>query len=123
MFLGFKGWLDYNTFIMQSCWSNYNFVGVEVASHENDHGEIRSNHAMKNVDWVHKGSRWVCKINGCIDNYVTKQLLHCHLDNKHMLHLEVGKYGRPSTHLGEPRQQNHSFMNVHILNNPHARQK
>ncbi len=26
-----------------------------MASHENDHGEVRLNHAMKNVDWVHRG--------------------------------------------------------------------
>jgi len=40
-----------------------------------------------------------------------------------MLHLEVGKFGRPSIRLREPRQQDHSFMNAHILNNLHASQK
>ncbi len=40
---------------MQNCWSDYNFVGVEMVLHENDHGEIPSNHAMEDVNWVHKG--------------------------------------------------------------------
>jgi len=31
--------------------------------------------------------------------------------------MEVGKYGRPSTHVGGPRQQNHHVMKVSILNN------
>jgi hypothetical protein len=26
-----------------------------VVLHENDHGEIPSNHAMEDVNWVHKG--------------------------------------------------------------------
>jgi hypothetical protein len=78
---------------------------------------------MEDVDWVHERSRWKCKINGCIDIYVAKWLFHQHLDNKHKLHMEVGKYGRPSTHVGAPRQQNHYVMNARILNNPHARQK
>jgi hypothetical protein len=37
--------------------------------------------------------------------------------------MEVGKYGRPFTHVGGPRQQNHHAMNVWILNKPHAKQK
>jgi hypothetical protein len=40
-----------------------------------------------------------------------------------MLHLEVGKFGCPSIRLGGPKQQDHNFMNAHISNNPHARQK
>jgi len=94
-----------------------------MASHKNDHGEIPPNHAMKNVNWVHEGSRWVCNINGCTDNYVAKWLFHCHLDNKHELHLEVGKYGCPFFHPKKPRQQNHDSMNARILRNSHARQK
>jgi hypothetical protein len=94
-----------------------------VVSHESDHGKIPPNHAMEDVNWVHERSRWVCKINGCIDSYTAKWLLHCHLDNKHGLHLEEGKFGCPSTCFGGPRQQYHGSMNVCILNNPHARQK
>jgi hypothetical protein len=37
--------------------------------------------------------------------------------------MELGKFGRPSTRVGGPRQQNHHAMNAQILNNPHARQK
>jgi hypothetical protein len=37
--------------------------------------------------------------------------------------MEVGKFGRPSTRVGGPRQQNHHVVNVRILNNPHVRQK
>jgi len=91
-----------------------------VASHGNDRGKIPPNHVMEDVEWVHEGSRWVCKINGCTDSYAAKWLLHRHLDNKHGLHLEVGKFGCPSIHLGGPKQQDHGSMNVHILNNPLA---
>jgi hypothetical protein len=52
-----------------------------VALDENDHGKIPWKNSMEDVDWVHEGSRWVCKINGCTDNYAAKWLLHCHLDN------------------------------------------
>jgi hypothetical protein len=37
--------------------------------------------------------------------------------------MEVHKFGRPSTCVGGPRQQNHHVMNDQILSNPHARQK
>jgi hypothetical protein len=37
--------------------------------------------------------------------------------------MELGKFGRPSTRVGGPRQQNHHAMNVRILSNPHGRQK
>jgi hypothetical protein len=54
---------------MQSCWSDKKFVGVEVALHENDQGELPSNHAMEDVDWVHEVSRWIYKFNGCTNCY------------------------------------------------------
>ncbi len=44
-------------------------------------------------------------------------MFHCHLDNKHGLHLEVGKSSCPSIHPRGPRQQNHGSMNARILNN------
>jgi len=37
--------------------------------------------------------------------------------------MELCKYGRPSTHVGGLRQQNHHAMNAQILSNPHTRQK
>jgi len=98
-------------------------IGALVASHESDQVEVPPNHAMEDANWVHEGSKWKCKINGCTDAYVVKWLFHQHLDNKHGLRMEVGKSGRPSTRVGGPRQQNHHAMNTQILNNPHARQK
>ncbi len=94
-----------------------------MVSHESDHVEVPLNHAMEDEDWVHERSKWKCKINGCTDTYVAKWLLCQHLDNKHRFHMEVSKYGHPSTHVGGPRQQNHRAMNIQILSNPHARQK
>ncbi len=94
-----------------------------MASHESTQVEVPPNHVMEDVDWVHKGSRWKCKINECIDTYVAKWLLCQHLDNKHELRMEVGKFGHPFTHVGGPRQKNHHVMNAQILNNPHAKQK
>jgi hypothetical protein len=78
---------------------------------------------MEDANWVHEGSKWKCKINGCTNSYVAKWLLCQHLDNKHGLRMELGKFSRPSTRVGGPRQQNHHAMNVRILSNPHTRQK
>jgi hypothetical protein len=94
-----------------------------VASHESDQVEIPPNHAMEDADWVHKRSRWKCKINGCTDTYAVKWLFRQHLDNKHRIFMEVGNFGHPSTRVGGPRQPNHHVMNVQILSNPHARQQ
>jgi hypothetical protein len=92
-----------------------------VASHESDHGKIPPNHAMEDVDWVHEESRWICKFNGCTNNYMAKWLFRQHLDNKHGHHMEVSKFGCP-TRVGGPRQQNHYAMNVRILSNSQTRQ-
>jgi len=94
-----------------------------MASCESGQVEVPPNHAMEDADWVHEGSKWKCKINGCTNTYATKWLLCQHLDNKHGFHMELSKYGRPSTHVGGPRQQNHHVMNARILSNLHARQK
>ncbi len=98
-------------------------VGASMASHESDQVKVPPNHATENANWVHKRSKWKCKINGCINTYAAKWLLYQHLDNKHKLHMEVGKYSCPSTHVGGPTQQNHHAMNVQIMNNPHVMQK
>ncbi len=83
-----------------------------MVSHESNQVEVLPNHAMEDADWVHEGSRWKCKINGCINAYATKWLLCQHLDNKHRLRMEVGKFVRPFIRVGGPRQQNHHVMNV-----------
>jgi hypothetical protein len=102
---------------------NVILVGALVASHESDQIQIPPNHAMEDANWVLERSRWKCKINGCTDTYAAKWLLCQHLDNKHRLHMEVGKFGHPYICVGGPRQQNHHAMNARILNNPHAKQK
>jgi hypothetical protein len=102
---------------------NVVLVGASATSHESDQVEVPPNHGMEDAYWVHKGSKWKCKINGCTNTYAAKWLLHKHLDNKHGLHMELGKSSRPSTRVGGPRQQNHHAMNAQILSNPHARQK
>jgi hypothetical protein len=102
---------------------NVVLVGVSVASHESDQVKVPPNHAMEDADWVHKGSKWKCKINGCTNACVTKWLFCQHLDNKHGLRMELGKSGRLSTYVRGPRQQNHHAMNARILSNLHVRQK
>jgi hypothetical protein len=89
-----------------------------VVSHKSDHEKIPLNLAMEDVDWVHEGSRWICKLNGCTNIYMAKWLFHQHLDNKHGHHMEASKFAHPSTCVGGPKQQNHHAMNVQILNNP-----
>ncbi len=91
---------------------NVVFVGASVASHENDQVEIPPNHAMEDADWVHKRSKWKCKINGCTNAYAAKWLFCQHLDNKHGFRMELSKYGRPFIRVGGPKQQNHHVMNV-----------
>ncbi len=102
---------------------NVVLIGALVASNESDQVEIPPNHAMEDANWVHKRSKWKCKINGCTNTYAAKWLLRQHLDNKHELRIELGKSGHPSTHVGGPRQQNHHAMNARILSNLHAKQK
>jgi len=80
---------------------NVVLIGDSVASHESDQVEIPPNHTMEDANWVHKGSRWKCKINGCTNAYAAKWLLCQHLNNKHMLHMEVGKSSHPSTRVGD----------------------
>ncbi len=94
-----------------------------MTSHESDQVKVPPNHAMEDANWLHEGSRWKCKINGCTNTYVAKWLFRQHLDNKHGLRMEVGKSSRPFTCVGGPRQQNHHTMNIWILSNSHARQK
>jgi hypothetical protein len=101
-----------SSFLLVGLILNVVLVKVLVVSHENDQVEIPPNYAMKDADWAHERSRCKCKINGCTYTYVAKWLFHQHLDNKHNLHMEVGKYGHPSTHVARPRQQNHHVMNV-----------
>jgi hypothetical protein len=38
---------------------------------QNEHG-----HAMEDSEWVHKGSRWCCKVDACINFYAAKWLFH-----------------------------------------------
>jgi len=102
---------------------NVILVGAPVVSHESDQVEVPPNHAMGDADWVHEGSKWKCKINGCTNAYATKWLFRQHLDNKHGLRMELGKSGCPFTRVGGLRQQNHYAMNARILSNPHGRQK
>jgi hypothetical protein len=91
---------------------NVVLVGAPVASYESDQVEVPLNHVMEDANWVHEGSRWKCKINGCTDAYVVEWLLRQHLDNKHRLRMEVAKSTHPSTNVGGPRQQNHHAMNT-----------
>jgi hypothetical protein len=49
---------------MQTCWFNKKIIGAEVVSYKSDHGKVPPNYAMEDVDWVHEGSRWICKFNG-----------------------------------------------------------
>ncbi len=64
-----------------------------------------------------------CKVDACTSFYAPKWLLYQHLEQSHSLRMQIRKSRHPSTHFGGPRQQNHGSMNVHILNNLHAKQK
>jgi hypothetical protein len=85
---------------------------------QNENGDV-----IEDNEWVHKGSRWFCKVDACTCFYAAKWLCCQHLEQTHSLRMQAKKSRCPSTHLGMPRQQKHIFMNVCILNNPHTRQK
>ncbi len=102
---------------------NVVLVGASVASHESDQVEIPPNHAMEDANWVHEGSKWKCKINGCTNVYATKWLFRQHLDSKHGLRMELSKSGCPSTRVKGPRQRNHHAMNALNFEQPARKAK
>jgi len=85
---------------------------------QDEHGN-----AMEDSEWAHKGSRWCCKVDPCTCSYVAKWLFHQHLEQTHSVRMQAKRLGCPFIHLRGPRQQDHGFMNAHILSNPHARKK
>jgi hypothetical protein len=45
-----------------------------------------------------QGIKSICNVNACINSYVSKWLLHQHLDKTHISHMEVGRFEHPFTH-------------------------
>jgi hypothetical protein len=78
---------------------------------------------MGGIEWVHEGSRGYYKVNACTSFYVAKWLFCRHLDQTHGLQMQLCRFGHPYIHLDGFRQQDHTSMNVCILNNLHARKK
>jgi hypothetical protein len=85
---------------------------------QDEHGDV-----MEENEWVHEGSRACRKVNACNNSYVAKWLFCKHLDQANGLQMQLGRFERPSTHPKGLRQQDHTSMNVCILNNLHIRQK
>ncbi len=74
---------------------------------------------MEEIEWVHEGSRWCCKVDACTSFYAAKWLFHRHLDQTHGHQMQVGRFGRPSIRPNGPRLQDHSpwmliFWATHI---------
>jgi hypothetical protein len=42
---------------------------------QDEHGD-----AMEDNEWVHKGSKWYCKVDACTNSYVAKWLFREHLE-------------------------------------------
>ncbi len=74
-------------------------------------------------EWAQKGLRCFCKVDACTSFYVAKWLFYQHSEQTHSLRMQAKKSRCPSICPRGPEQQDHSFMNVHILSNPCARQK
>jgi hypothetical protein len=96
---------------------NVVLVGALVVSHESDQIEMPLNHVWRMKVGFRKGQGGSARsmdastlmwLNGCFVDTWTTNTCFC---------MEVSKYGRPFTHVGGPRQQNHHVMNVWILNN------
>jgi hypothetical protein len=62
-------------------------------------------------------------VNACTRFYAPKWLFRKNLNQTHGFQIQLSRYRRLSIRPKSPRQQNHTLMNVRILNNSHARQK
>jgi hypothetical protein len=58
-----------------------------------EHGD-----AMEENEWVHETSRGCYKVNACTSSYVAKWLLHKHLDQTHVLQMQLSRYECPPIH-------------------------
>jgi len=85
---------------------------------QDEHGN-----AMEDSEWVDKGSGWCCKVDACISFYVAKWLFHYHLERTHSFQMQAEKSRCSSIRPWGLKQQDHCFMNAHILSNLHVRQK
>ncbi len=72
---------------------------------------------IEGVHWARDGPKFVCKVAGCNASYTTKYNLVQHLWAHCNVTMEPGKLERPSTWEEGLKHQNHTTMNVHILNN------
>jgi len=67
------------------------------------------------------GPKFVWRVDGCDASYTTKYNLVRHLWMCHNVTMEPNKPKCPSTWEEGPRHQDHTTMNVRVLNNPLAR--
>ncbi len=85
---------------------------------QDEHGDV-----MEDNEWIHESSRKCCKVNAYSNSYATKVMFRRHLDQTHGLQKQLSRSKHPSTNPRGFKRQDHTSMNVYILNNPHARQK
>ncbi len=73
--------------------------------------------AIEGVHWAKDGPKFACNVNGCDASYTIKYNLVRHLWARHNVTMELGKPKHPSSRKHGPRVQDHTSMNVWILNN------
>ncbi len=75
------------------------------------------------IEGVHRakdGPKFAYRVVGCDASYTAKYNLVRHLRACHNVTMEPNKLGCPSIQEEGPRHQDHTTMNVRILNNPLA---
>jgi hypothetical protein len=77
---------------------------------------------MEDNEWVHEGSKWCCKVVHPLV-LMWPSGFYVSIWSKHFLQMQIGRLRHPFSHHRGHKKQDHNYMNVHILSNPHAMQK
>jgi len=60
---------------------------------QDEHGD-----AMEENEWVHESSKRWCKVNVCASSYAAKWFLCKHLDQTHVLQMQLSRSECPPIH-------------------------
>ncbi len=75
---------------------------------------------IKGVHWLKDGPKFACRVDGCDASCTTKYNLVWHLRAHHNVVMDPCQPGCPSTREEGLRVQDHTAMNLWVLNNPLA---
>ncbi len=73
--------------------------------------------ALEGVHWLRDGAKYVYKVHGCNVTNIAKYNLIQHLQMWYNVIMELSKFEHPSTWEEGLKRQDHTTMNVQVLNN------